>query len=126
VTRDQGPESPPLRVDRWLAAARIYKSRTQASDACSAGHVLLNGQPVRPSHPVRVGDRLNARAPRGEVVLEIAKLADKRLSPPLARELYADFSPPKPPREERYPQRDAGTGRPTKRERRRMSRIRGQ
>jgi ribosome-associated heat shock protein Hsp15 len=113
-----------VRVDRWLCAARIYASRSQATDACSAGCVTLNGTAIRPSHVVRVGDELSARAPRGLVVLKILKLADKRLGPPLARELYEDHSPPPPPREDLFPMRDRGAGRPTKQERRRMDRMR--
>lgn len=113
-----------VRIDRWLCAARIYKSRTQASDACGGGHVRLNGATVRASHPVRIGDRIGALAPRGEVVLEVLALAEKRLSPPAARELYADHSPPPPPREERVAIRDRGAGRPTKAERRALERFR--
>lgn len=113
-----------VRIDRWLAAARIYASRSQATDACTGGQVTLNGAAVRPSHLVRIGDELTANAPRGYVVLKILKLADKRLGPPLARELYEDHSPPPPPREERFPMRTPGAGRPTKLERRQMLRFR--
>jgi ribosome-associated heat shock protein Hsp15 len=113
-----------VRIDRWLSAARIYASRSQATDACVAGHVTLNGAVVRASHLVRIGDELSAHAPRGLVMLKILKLADKRLGPPLARELYEDHSPPPPPREERFPTRERGAGRPTKQERRRMERWR--
>jgi ribosome-associated heat shock protein Hsp15 len=113
-----------VRIDRWLSAARIYASRSQATDACTAGHVTLNGAAARPSHLAHVGDELVAHAPRGHVVLKIIKLADKRLAPPLARELYEDHSPPPPPREELFPMRTPGTGRPTKQERRRMLRFR--
>jgi ribosome-associated heat shock protein Hsp15 len=73
---------------------------------------------------VRIGDELTAHAPRGFVIVKIVKLADKRLGPPLARELYEDHSPPPPPREERFPMRERGAGRPTKQERRRMERAR--
>jgi len=113
-----------VRIDRWLSAARIFASRSQATDACTAGQVTLNGAVVRPSHVVRVGDELSAHAPRGLVMLKVIKLADKRLGPPLARELYEDHSPPPPPREELFPMRDRGAGRPTKQERRRMDRVR--
>ena len=113
-----------VRIDRWLSAARIYASRSQATDACVAGHVTLNGAIVRASHVVRIGDELSAHAPRGLVILKVVKLADKRLGPPLARELYEDHSPPPPPREERFPMRERGAGRPTKQERRRMERVR--
>jgi len=113
-----------VRIDRWLSAARIYASRSQATEACAAGNVTLNGAIVRASHAVRIGDELSAHAPRGYVVLKILKLAEKRLGPPLARELYEDHSPPPPPREERFPMRERGAGRPTKQERRKMERFR--
>lgn len=113
-----------VRIDRWLCAARIFKSRTQATGACVGGHVRVNGAAVRASHPVRVGDRVGALAPRGEVALEVLALAEKRLSPPAARALYADHSPPPPPREERVAIRDRGAGRPTKAERRALERFR--
>lgn len=113
-----------MRVNRWLCAARIYHSRTQATAACGAGHVCINGGQARASHPVRVGDCISAEAPRGTVVLDVLKLADKRLGPPLARELYQDHSPPPAPPEDRYPARSKGEGRPTKRDRRAIDRMR--
>jgi len=114
-----------VRVDRWLSAARIYKSRTLAARACAAGHVEVNGASARASQLVKVGDELHARAPRGAVVLVVVALADKRQSPPKARELYEDRSPPPAPREERAPARPRGAGRPTKADRRALERFRG-
>lgn len=114
-----------VRVDRWLCAARIYKSRTSAQDACAASHVKVNGKNVRSSHPLKVGDKVEARAPRGDTILIVLALAEKRLSPPQARELYEDHSPPPPERQERVAERERGMGRPTKIDRRRMERFRG-
>ncbi|MBX3126432.1 MAG: RNA-binding S4 domain-containing protein [Polyangiaceae bacterium] len=110
-----------MRIDRWLCAARIYKSRSLATQACAGGRVKINGQAVRPSHLVRVGDRVEASAPRGPVVLDVKAIAEKRVSPALARALYDDHSPPPPPRDER----PRGLGRPTKADRRALSRLRG-
>lgn len=114
-----------VRIDRYLSAARIYKSRTSAQEACAASHVKVNGKNVRASHNVSTGDKVEARAPRGDVVLIILALADKRLSPEKARELYEDHSPPPPKKEERIAERERGMGRPTKVDRRRMERFRG-
>lgn len=114
-----------VRVDRWLCAARLYKSRTAAQAACAGGHVRVNDQTMRASHGVRVGDRVEAVAPRGRVVLVVLALADKRLSPAAARLLYEDHSPPPPPPEPRVAVRDRGAGRPTKADRRRIERLRG-
>ncbi|HEX3596086.1 MAG TPA: RNA-binding S4 domain-containing protein [Polyangiaceae bacterium] len=115
----------PVRIDQYLTATRIYKSRTAARDACDAGHVKLNDATVKPSHLVVVGDEVRCVAPRGQVVIKVLALASKRLSPPVARALYEDHSPPPPPREERMPQRDRGAGRPTKADRRAMRRMFG-
>lgn len=114
-----------VRVDRWLCAARIFKSRTGAQEACAASHVKINGKNARSSQPLKVGDRLEARAPRGDVILVIVALHDKRLSPPAARELYEDHSPPPAEKGERVAERERGMGRPTKVDRRRMERFRG-
>jgi ribosome-associated heat shock protein Hsp15 len=112
------------RIDRWLSAARIYKSRSLAQQACVGGHVRINGVAVKPSQPVRLGDEIDAQAPRGKVVLRVIGLAEKRQSPASARQLYEDHSPPPPPREERIAPRARGAGRPTKSERRALERLR--
>jgi ribosome-associated heat shock protein Hsp15 len=114
-----------VRVDRWLSAARIYKSRTLAQEACNGGLVHVNGSGVRASHGLRVGDELSAHAPRGSVLLKVIALAEKRQSAAIARTLYEDHSPPPPPREERVAPRARGAGRPTKAERRALDRLRG-
>ena len=115
-----------VRIDQWLCAARIFKSRTLAGRACASGHVSLNGRSVRSSHPVRIGDRLSASVPRGQLELEVIGLAHKRLGAALARALYEDHSPPPPPRDEWMPRRDRGAGRPTKAERRALLKFRGE
>lgn len=114
-----------VRVDRYLCAARIFKSRTGAQEACAASHVKVNGKNARSSHPVKVGDKIEARAPRGQVVLIVLELAEKRQAPPRARELYEDHSPPPEAKEPRVAERERGMGRPTKVDRRRMERFRG-
>lgn len=114
-----------VRVDQWLTAARIFKSRTQAQEACERGHVRMAGHPVRSSHLVHVGDKIEALAPRGPTVVVIVTLASKRASPPLARSFYEDHSPPVPPRDPTVALRDRGSGRPTKHDRRKIERFRG-
>jgi len=114
-----------VRLDRWLSAARIFKSRTQATAACDDGEVRVNGVVAKPSHALKVGDEVSTTAPRGVVVLDVRALSDRRLSPALARELYVDRSPPPPPKGEVFPLRDRGAGRPTKVERRAVERFRG-
>jgi ribosome-associated heat shock protein Hsp15 len=87
--------------------------------------VLVNEELAKASHAVRVGDEIRADAPRGKIVWRVLVLAQKRQSAVLAKTLYEDHSPPPPPREERYPSRERGAGRPTKRERRDLHRFRG-
>lgn len=120
-----GPISEQTRIDRWLTAARIFKSRTLAQAACEAGHVRINDLQARPSNLVKIGDEVRALAPRGTVILQVKGLADKRLSAALAQLLFEDHSPPPPAKEERVAVRERGAGRPTKADRRAISRLRG-
>ncbi|HEY6078267.1 MAG TPA: RNA-binding S4 domain-containing protein [Polyangiaceae bacterium] len=113
------------RIDRWLAAARVFKSRSLAQEACEAGHVRINDAHAKPSQLVKIGDEVRAFGPRGQLVLQVKGLADKRLSAPLAQLLYDDHSPPPPAKEERVAVRERGAGRPTKADRRALSRLRG-
>ena len=114
-----------VRIDRWLCAARILKSRTQATQACAGGRVRVNDESVKPHFAVRVGDRVRVQADHGLRIVEVTGLAEKRQSPALARTLFNDHSPPPVPRPARMPRREAGAGRPTKRERRDLQRFRG-
>ena len=114
------------RIDRWLWAVRLYKTRSQATDACRGGHIRLNGAPVKPASIVRVGDRVTARVHDRDRVLEIVALLDTRVSATVAAESVVDHSPPPPSREDVAPtfERDRGAGRPTKRDRRQLDRSR--
>jgi ribosome-associated heat shock protein Hsp15 len=113
-----------VRIDRWLCAARLYKTRSACQQACVGGLVKLNGENVKPSHPVRIGDEIRAEAPRGQVIWLVKGVAEKRLSPPLAAALYEDHTPPPPPREPAVALRERGAGRPTKADRRALDRLR--
>ena len=114
-----------VRLDRFLCASRLFKSRNLAQAACDANHVRVNGEPARSSHALKIGDEVRAFSPRGMIVWEVLQLAEKRLGASEARLLYADHSPPPPPKEERVAIRARGAGRPTKAERRAMDRLRG-
>jgi ribosome-associated heat shock protein Hsp15 len=118
-----------VRLDRWLWAARFYKSRSLAQAACAGGKVDVNGQAAKPSRTVRVGDRLHLTVGEWRRELVVSALAERRGPATAARALYEDLSPPPPPRSRRAPPsvwRTAGLGRPTKRERRRLDHLRGQ
>jgi ribosome-associated heat shock protein Hsp15 len=116
-----------VRVDKWLWAARFFKSRTMAAAACLGGRVDLNNRSTKPARGLRPGDRLEITLPRGKRIVRVAALADRRGSGAEAACLYEDFTPPPPPKEARplpvY--RPPGAGRPTKRERRIIDRLRG-
>ena len=113
------------RVDKWLWAVRLYKTRTLATEACAAGHVRVNGSPAKAAHPVRVGDRVEARAHDRQRIFEVVQVIEKRVSAPVAAEAFVDHSPPPPPKEWYLDfARDPGAGRPTKKDRRAMDRLR--
>jgi len=115
------------RVDVWLWAVRVFKTRSLATDACKGGHVTVNGRPIKPAAPVRVGDHVEARVGDRQRVLEVVRLIDKRVGAPIAAECVVDTSPPPPPREAYVPplfSRERGTGRPTKKDRRQFDRFR--
>ncbi len=114
-------------MDRWLYAVRGCRTRTAATEAAKAGHVRVNDSRARPSTPVRVGDRVTLNGAR-ELDLEVVRVIDKRVGAAVAVECYVDHTPPLPPRESTPPEpfrRDPGAGRPTKRDRRRLDRLRG-
>lgn len=112
-------------MDVWLWAVRIYKTRSAATAACRGGKVRVNRGPAKASIQVKVGDRIEAFVER-ERVLEVAKVIDKRVGAPVAATCLVDHSPPVPvvKREPRVFVREHGSGRPTKRERRELDRLR--
>jgi ribosome-associated heat shock protein Hsp15 len=113
------------RVDRYLWAIRLCKTRSEATDLCKGGHVEVNGRSAKPATPVAVGDTVEARVHGRERVVEVVRIIDKRVGAPIAQECYVDHSPPVP-ETDRTPTlvRDRGTGRPTKRDRRQLDRWR--
>ncbi|WOC11634.1 DUF3558 family protein [Gordonia sp. MP11Mi] len=114
------------RIDSWIWAIRLTKTRSAAGAACRAGHVRLNGATVKPSTTVAIGDRVSVRQGPRERIVEVTGLINKRVSAAAAAQNHVDHSPPPPPREvlASIPRRDSGTGRPTKRERRELDRFR--
>ncbi|WP_461297323.1 RNA-binding S4 domain-containing protein [Streptomyces harbinensis] len=117
-----------VRVDVWIWSVRLAKTRSTAAAACKAGHVRINGDRAKPAQPVKPGDEVRIRQEGRERIVKVTRLIRKRVGAPVAAECYTDHSPPPPPREAVAPAgiRDRGTGRPTKRDRREMDRLRGQ
>jgi ribosome-associated heat shock protein Hsp15 len=116
------------RVDSWIWAIRVAKTRSAATALCKAGHVKVNGERAKPAQAVRIGDEVRVFVPGvGERIVEVRAILAKRVSAALAAPAYVDRTPPPPPREERVrvAERDRGAGRPTKRDRRDIERLRG-
>jgi ribosome-associated heat shock protein Hsp15 len=115
------------RVDSWTWAVRMYKTRSQATAACRAGHVRVNGERAKSAQAIKPGDEVRIRANGFDRVLVVSKIIVKRVGPSVAAECFVDNTPPPPPREEvaLVPMRDRGAGRPTKRERREIEELRG-
>ncbi len=113
------------RIDRWLCAVRLVKTRPLASRLCEGGHVLVNGWVAKPSTRVRAGDRVEARIADRERVLEVVRAIESRVGAPAAATCYVDHSPP-PVVTEVRPGIMAvrGEGRPSKRLRRELERLR--
>jgi ribosome-associated heat shock protein Hsp15 len=115
------------RVDQWLWSVRMTKTRSDAAAACRGGHVEVNGKPAKPATPVKVGDRIEAYLHGRARVLEVTRLIVKRVGAGVAVECFVDHSPPPPERELDVPvfERERGAGRPTKRDKRQLDRLRG-
>lgn len=116
-----------VRVDSWIWSVRLAKTRSSGATACRGGHVRVNGERVKPAYALRVGDEVRLRQENRERVVVVKRLIRKRVGAPVAVQCYVDNSPPPPPRQAVAPAgiRDRGTGRPTKRDRRDMERLRG-
>jgi ribosome-associated heat shock protein Hsp15 len=117
-----------VRLDKWLWAARVFKTRSLAATACDGGKVDVNEQAAKPAKLVRPGDAIRVTLPQGRRrVLKIVAVDERRGSAQIAARLFEDLTPPEPPRprDGAPPLRAAGSGRPTKRERRDLDRLRG-
>lgn len=122
----EAPEK--IRVDKWLWHARFFKSRGLAGDVAGSGALRVNGDRVsKPAQTVRPGDVLTFPQGGHIRVIQIDAIGLRRGPAPEAQGLYTDLAPPEhTPREERpaVPERDAGAGRPTKRDRREIDALR--
>lgn len=120
-----------VRLDKWLQVARVFKTRTKATDACNLGRVRVNGTAVKPHRVLAVGDQVEVEIGDWTRILVVRELRDKPVAKELAASLFDDLSPPRPApdaleRLMRRPlvRRDPGAGRPTKKERRDLERRR--
>ena len=117
-----------VRADKWLWMVRLFKTRSMATDACNAGKVKMNGNNVKPSKVVKVGEVFHVRQGQLEKVVEVLGSPKSRVGAPLVPQYYSDLTPP-----EEYERvkmlrmkfefREHGEGRPTKRDRRQIEYV---
>ena len=118
-----------VRMDKWLWAARLFKTRSLAADAIKGGKVKVDDNPVKPSREVKVGDVIHVQIGQLHKVVEVKTVAKNRVSPKQVPEVYNDLTP-----KEEYERiefmnaykaewRDRGAGRPTKKELRMIERM---
>lgn len=117
------------RIDKYLWAIRVYKSRTDATDACKGGKVKLNGLDVKPSREIKAGDMLTARKGQVQFTFRVIEPIDKRQGAKFVPQYAENLTPPEELEKMRAPvetfffKRDRGTGRPTKKDRRQMDSL---
>ena len=121
-----------VRMDKWLWAARFFKTRSLAGRACELGRIESNGQAVKPAREVRVGDLLRIKNPSGEFQVEVLGLSEMRGPAPVAQKLYRETEESRELRlklaEERKTMpriESTREGKPSKRDRREIARLRG-
>lgn len=118
-----------VRMDKWLWAARLFKTRSLAADAIKGGKVKVDGNPVKPSREVKAGDVIQVQIGQLHKVVEVKTVAKNRVAPKQVPEVYNDLTP-----KEEYERiefmnayktewRDRGAGRPTKKERRLIEKM---
>lgn len=120
-------DSNKIRIDKWLWAARFFKTRSLASDAVECGKVLLNEARVKPAKSVALGDMLSIRVGPYQFVVELLQLSDKRGGAPQAQKMYSETAASRMRREviaiELKASASMLTGRPTKKDRRDLDKI---
>jgi len=117
------------RIDKWLWSVRIFKTRSQATEACRKGKVKIDDQEVKPSREVKTGDIIKVDLKAFEKTVKVIDLLDKRVSAKLVQNYMEDLTPkeeydkPQKIRETNYEYRERGAGRPTKKERRMIEKL---
>lgn len=115
-----------VRIDKWLWSVRIYKTRSQATEACRKGHVSIGNLPVKPSRAVHINEIIKVRKSPIVRTFKVLGLAEKRMSAKLTEDFIEDITPPEElelqemQKNMRWITREPGTGRPTKKDRREL------
>src|SRR5476651_1927590 len=125
------PEKKKLRIDKYLWAIRVFKTRTLASDACKAGRVKLEGTNIKPSHEVKIGETYQISKGPDRKTIKVTGLLESRVDAKTAVLYYNDITPVEETMVYKTMfhapvlKRDRGTGRPTKRDRREIDELMG-
>lgn len=125
------PPTAKVRLDKWLQVARVFKTRTLATKACELSRVKVNGQDAKAHRELRLEDKVEVEIGDWTRVLIVKELRDKPVAKAIAATLFLDLSPPRPQMDpvERLIRkamlRDPGAGRPSKKERREIEKMRG-
>jgi ribosome-associated heat shock protein Hsp15 len=120
-----------IRIDKWLWAVRLFKTRTQASDACRGGKVKMDGQNVKPSRDIRVGEEIEVQMGIIRKKVAVKAILKNRVGAKLVENYMEDLTPVEEYdkldllKQLNYERRDRGTGRPTKKNRRDISKLKG-
>lgn len=123
-------ESEKLRIDKYLWAIRAFKTRSISTEACKAGRVKLNGQNLKPSHIVKIGEVYTVQKGSDKKIVEVVALLERRVDAKTAINFYKDLTPVEETTAYKSMfhspalSRDRGTGRPTKRDRREIDELR--
>ena len=118
-----------VRIDKYLWSIRVFKTRSEATDACKGGKIRVNGADTKPSKMVKVGDTIVARKGAVTYTYKVLDLIDKRQGPKLVPNYAENLTPPeeleklRAPIETFFLKRDRGAGRPTKKDRRQMEAL---
>ncbi len=125
------PEKEKLRIDKYLWAIRLFKTRSLATEACKAGRIKLEGANIKPSHEVRVGETYQISKGTERKIIKVTGLLENRSDYQTAIKFYEDLTPPEqtPAFQSMFHapvlRRDRGAGRPTKRDRREIDDLQG-
>lgn len=118
-----------VRIDKWLWAVRIYKTRTLAAAACRNGRVTIDGQPVKPSREVKINDLIQAQTGEITRTIKVLALLEQRVGAPAVKDFAEDLTPASEYEKQKEPKleplfyRPQGTGRPTKKDRRAIDKL---
>lgn len=118
-----------IRIDKYLWAVRIYKTRSDATEACNGNKVRLDGVPVKPGKAVKVGELLEVHKGPAVLTYKVLQLSSNRMGAQLVPDFLEDLTPDSErakfhaPRETIVLHRDKGTGRPTKKDRRELDHL---